>query len=206
MKLFWVALLLIQLATIAGAQDNALLTVVRGSVTSWTPMAGGKGLFTVRTVDYRTEQCSYDTSTFFARLGQKASLPGDLGERVEVICDRNGHAECFARTIRTWQMPTTTLPARSSYSSYLDSMLPRGNLVLSGIVTAVDDKLTLRTRKGEEMVLRLREDTRFLSSGVAGKKADLALNTTVFVRAGRNFENVLEAYQVVWGSILKVEP
>jgi hypothetical protein len=32
--------------------------------------------------------------------------------------------------------------------------------------------------------------------------ADLKPNTRVFIRAGKNFEDQVEAYQVIWGEIL----
>jgi len=33
--------------------------------------------------------------------------------------------------------------------------------------------------------------------------ADLKPNTRVFVRAGKNLEDQIEAYQIVWGEILQ---
>ena len=47
----------------------------------------------------------------------------------------------------------------------------------------------------------LREDTRYVDSGVPTTQAQLAINTRVFIRGGKNFENTLEAYQVMWGEI-----
>jgi hypothetical protein len=61
--------------------------------------------------------------------------------------------------------------------------------------------LVLRTREDAEKIILLREDTRYLDSGVPVDYTKLSVNTRVFIRGGKNFENDLEAYQVIWGEI-----
>jgi hypothetical protein len=61
--------------------------------------------------------------------------------------------------------------------------------------------LVLRTRTEPEKMVHLRADTRFLDSGLPATSEELAVNTRVFIRGGKNFENDLEAFQVVWGEI-----
>ena len=40
-----------------------------------------------------------------------------------------------------------------------------------------------------------------MDSGVPTTPTELAVNTRVFIRGGKSFENILEAYQVMWGEI-----
>jgi hypothetical protein len=86
--------------------------------------------------------------------------------------------------------------------SMIENMYPRGNLTFGGVVIRRSPTvLVLRTRTEPEKLVRLREDTRFLYSGSPATSGDVAVNTRVFVRAGKNFENDVEAYQVIWGEI-----
>jgi hypothetical protein len=61
--------------------------------------------------------------------------------------------------------------------------------------------LVLKTKDEPERMVLLRDDTRFLESGFPADRKALAVNTRVFIRGGRNIENDLEAYQVIWGQI-----
>jgi len=61
--------------------------------------------------------------------------------------------------------------------------------------------LTLRTRVDGEKLILLRQDTRYIGDGQRVGADGLKRNTRVFVRAGRNLDNDVEAYQVVWGGI-----
>jgi len=65
--------------------------------------------------------------------------------------------------------------------------------------------LYLRSRAGERSAIRLRPDTRFLMEGQPSELGSLRANLVVFVRAGKNLDNEVEAYQVVWGEILQPE-
>ena len=55
---------------------------------------------------------------------------------------------------------------------------------------------------GEKTIL-LRQDTRYVSEGHLVEAAELSPETRVFVRAGKNSNGQIEAYQVVWGEILE---
>jgi hypothetical protein len=61
--------------------------------------------------------------------------------------------------------------------------------------------LTLRTRDGEQTLV-LRKDTRYLADGAQQDSTALAVNTRVFVRAGRALDGDVEAYQVMWGDVV----
>jgi hypothetical protein len=40
-----------------------------------------------------------------------------------------------------------------------------------------------------------------MDSGLPGELSTLVVNTRVSIRGGRNLDNELEAYQVIWGEI-----
>jgi hypothetical protein len=79
-------------------------------------------------------------------------------------------------------------------------------MTLSGLVMGVSsDVLTLKSRSGDYHTIYLRPDTRYSTEGHMAEASNLQVNTLVFVRCGRNLENQVEAYQVIWGEILKPE-
>ena len=83
-------------------------------------------------------------------------------------------------------------------------MALRGNITVAGVVLQVaDGVLVLRTRSNELRRILLRPDTRYFGEGQPLTVSGLPLSTRVFVRAGRNLEGNVEAYQIVWGSILE---
>ncbi len=49
----------------------------------------------------------------------------------------------------------------------------------------------------------MRPDTRFVRDGRTVEAASLKVNARVFVRGARNLDGAVEAYQVVWGEILR---
>ena len=90
-----------------------------------------------------------------------------------------------------------------AFRSLTESIFPRGNLTFSGVVVHLSpESLVLRTRSDGPKTLLIRPDTRYLEGGSQVDLPALKVNTRVFVRAGRNFEGEIEAYQVVWGEIL----
>jgi len=81
---------------------------------------------------------------------------------------------------------------------------PRGTMTLSGLVRGVKSNvLTLKSRTGNYETIQLRPDTRYSTEGQTAEAGNLRVNTLVFVRCGKNVENQVEAYHVVWGEILK---
>jgi len=78
-----------------------------------------------------------------------------------------------------------------------------GNLTFAGVVSRLNSqRLILHTRAGEETIL-IRQDTLYVDNGGTVNAADLQPNMRVFVRAGKNLYEQVEAYQVIWGSILE---
>lgn len=215
----WIAGVL--LATGLAAQDavppsNALITVLRGEFLEreGNPQSGE---FLVRMADHKVERCLYDAQTYVERVQQKSDLSAlTAGEPVEVIADRNGRAgRCYARAVRVVadqvaRRAITRLPVvppgrlNRVPLSPLGDLFPRGNLTFAGIVRRVSPELlVVQTRADGPKSLVLRPDTRYLSGGSAVSLSSLQINTRVFIRAGKNFDDELEAYQIVWGDILQ---
>jgi hypothetical protein len=91
--------------------------------------------------------------------------------------------------------------------SLLDDLVPRGDLMLAGVVrTLKPGRMVVRTRAQEDLEILLRDDTRYFGDGRESAYAGLRVNERVFVRGGRNLEDEIEAYQVVWGGILRPTP
>jgi hypothetical protein len=64
------------------------------------------------------------------------------------------------------------------------------------------ERLVLHTRDGGEQALMLGKDTRFVQDGEIVTAEALPVNTRVFIRAGKDLYDQVEAYQVIWGKIL----
>jgi len=174
------------------AQQTMPVGILRGNLVTWQ-----NGSLSVRQADGAVYDCSYDNHTLFQRNQwpiQSSELAG--GEPVEVVSDRwPATRACYVRMVSvvyaSLKSPRRRVPVAEVW-------VPRGYLTYSGLVVKHEDsKITLKTRSGPR-TLRLRPDTRY------SEASQPLLNKHVFVRAGRNLEGVLEAYQVMWGEILLV--
>ena len=91
---------------------------------------------------------------------------------------------------------------RATRNAQLD-LVPTGNLTFSGVVFRLNgERAVLHTRETGDQSILLRADTRYLHDGVTVDAKDLKPNTRVYIRAGKNLYDEVEAYQIVWGSIL----
>jgi hypothetical protein len=80
----------------------------------------------------------------------------------------------------------------------IEVWLPQGYLTYSGLVAKRENsKITFKTRAGP-LTLLLHSNTRYTDAAAP------LVNKHVYVRAGRNVQGQLEAYQVIWGEILRV--
>jgi hypothetical protein len=103
----------------------------------------------------------------------------------------------------------TTAPVNPGYrvnlrrsNTIIDQLYPRGNLTFSGVIIRMNPQMmVVRTRTEGEKTILLRQDTRYMDSGLPAEISMLAVNTRVSIRGGRNLDNELEAYQVIWGQI-----
>jgi hypothetical protein len=196
----WPSLLLLLSASLH-AEESMPRGIVRGSLVSWEGAAGA-GALTVRNADGLVSGCSYDRHTYFERNHWPVEITTlAAGDPVEVVADRRpGSSACYVRMLQvTVQAP---VGRRAATPRVVESFQPRGNLSFAGLVRRRDaGTVTLKTRTGERTLL-LRSDTRYLGEGMRADSAALGVNMHVFVRAGRNMEGQVEAYQVVWGEIL----
>jgi hypothetical protein len=195
-------------AALAMAQQPPTLDLVHGELLETEGLE-----FAVRSDDYRVHRFRVDDQTFVERDQQRVKLPELLaGDIIDVVTDRTipPAGPRYARLVKVskarLEAKTTPTPSsRFRYSDYPNSiLLSRGAQTFSGIITRMrDSRIVLRTRSGEERMFRLRGDTIFRNAGRSVSASDVVMQSPVFIRAGRSIENELEAYEVMWGEILK---
>jgi hypothetical protein len=191
--------------------EQAPSGIVRGQLVNWTGAPGG-GQLTIASAagEY---SCTFDAKTYMERDGQmvaiKAFSPGD---RIELVTDRKpGSDVCYARTLHAVEQPVVRKipghrPPLQQGPSPTEAWAPRGDMTFSGVVVRVlPEMMVLRTRSEPRQTIQLRRDTRYMSDGVRVDAADLKVNTHVFVRCGRNLDDEIEAFQVIWGGIVHPE-
>ncbi len=188
--------------------------VVRGVLLERDPQCAA-GEFSVRGADNQVFRYKFDAKTYVERESQLIDVARlHLGEKVEVVSDSlPGLFLRYARTIQVIEdpppAPALAMARRHPYRSAPERPIPFlnpayfGNLTYAGVVFRLNDKqLVLHTRDGDRTIL-LREDTRYLENGGLVGAAALKPNMRVFVRAGKDLYNQVEAYQVIWGGILE---
>jgi hypothetical protein len=197
---------------VAWAQENAPAGLLTGDFVSWTGTPRS-GQFVFQSAGNRIYSCTYDDKTYVERESRRISIASaEKGDRLEIVSDyRKDSIVCYARLVhvldpqRTYVMPGVRPRAKTS-SRPAELFGPRGDMTLSGLVMGVTSGvLTLKARTGEYRTIHLRPDTRYSTEGQTAEASNLRVNTLVFVRCSRNLENEVEAYQVVWGEILKPE-
>jgi hypothetical protein len=167
------------------------------------------GEFAIRAPGNQVYRYRFDAKT----LVERDTLSGGMGhlhpgDRVTVQSDpvADSLLRC-ARTVRVLKAGVQPALADSRLQSdafpWLDRTPPSGNLTYAGVVSRFSGQsLVLRTRTGEQTLL-IRRDTRYVDNGDTVEAAELRPNMRVFVRAGKNLYEQVEAYQVIWGSILE---
>jgi hypothetical protein len=187
--------------------------IFRGALIGWQGVAAGDLTIRTNTPGTPTDLvCHYDSHSYIARDRHRIAVSSlKTGEALEILADRRlGSNSCYARMVQVIDLEAERLAAERArhfheQSTGLRSVFftPRGDRTLAGIVVRLTSRLLiLRTNRGET-TLALRPDTRYLGDGIRADPADLRVNTHVFVRAGKTIEGVVEAYQVMWGEILK---
>jgi hypothetical protein len=166
------------------------------------------GQFAVRAPDNQVYRFLFDART----LVERDTLTGNVerlnpGDKIAVESDAvAGSLLRFARAVRVLTPPAAleladtrlVTPARSAFERSPQT----GNLTFAGVVSRLNSQsLVLRTRGGEQTLL-IRRDTRYVDNGDTVEAAELRPTMRVFVRAGRNVYEQVEAYQVIWGRIL----
>lgn len=205
---------LIQLALLLGSASaqQAPIGIIRGDLTK-LDRTGDTGELHVKTTDGQEYRCSYDRKTYFEADNQLVTPAAiKTGDRVEIVSDRKpGSNVCYARSVHSIDSTASRVgpagrPRFRRVPSPTESFAPRGDMTFAGIVLSVNhDVLTLRTRAEGDKLILLRQDTRYIGDGQRVDADGLKRNTRVFVRAGRNLDNDIEAYQVIWGEIVRVQ-
>jgi len=172
------------------------------------------GEFAVRAQDNEVYRFQFNTRTSVDFDGLTSEVSRlTPGERVQVVSDEvSGSLLRYARAVyvlspvvvpRLQLADTRIRSAARPAGSLLDRILPTGTLTYAGVVSRLNDqRLVLHTRAGEETLL-IRRDTRYVDNGNTVEAAQLQPNMRVFIRAGKNLYEQVEAYQVIWGNILE---
>jgi len=167
------------------------------------------GELSLRVADNRVMRYQFDRKTYVERedhLIEAARLVA--GEVVEVLSDTvAGYTLRYARTIHVIQpLPPPrpqSLGRLRAYDPKAEPAVRAGNLTYSGVVFRVSpQRVILHTRESGDLSILLRKDTRYLAEGQLVGADTLKPNMRVFVRAGKDLYNDVEAYQVIWGTIL----
>jgi hypothetical protein len=195
------------LGAVAAAEPRPPLGILRGDLLSWDG-TWQNGILQLRLdsgIDY---SCNFNSATFFerdrVRIGVGKLRPGD---KLHVVSDRTSpSAKCFARMVKI--VAEHDAPFQwGAVRRATESFAPRGSLVYSGVIVQPEEgAFVLRTRSGERHRIMLRADTRFVDNGVVTGPEILTMNRQVYVRAGFNSEEEMEAYQVMSGEILQPSP
>jgi hypothetical protein len=197
----WFGLLLLgPLAAMAQTAESPAL--VRGVLLERDAQAAG-GEFSVRTGTNLVFRYRFDRNTYVEREEQLIDVARLApGEKVEVVSDVVPESVLrYARTIHV--MADSPPPRPASARRVPAPPALTGNLTFSGLVFRLNaGRLVLRMREGVRQTLLLRPDTRFVQDGESVEAQALAAGTRVFVVAGRDVWDQVEAYQVIWGRIL----
>lgn len=212
MRLLWLPVGIASLASFAGialAQTPPLVPALVRGVLLERDTQTPSGEFSVRAPDNQVYRYQFDRKTYVERDDQMIEVKRlEPGEKVEVVSDTvPGLILRYARTIHVLPEPAPARPSSANrlrvYRPSVERNLPTGNLTYSGVVFRLSgERLVLHTREGGEQSLLLRKDTRYLENGEIVDAATLKPNTRVFVRAGKDLYDQVEAYQVIWGKIL----
>jgi hypothetical protein len=207
----WGALLSMTAAAVAQqSAPTQPAAIVHGSLRE-CEISGGSGELSIRAGDNEVFRFRFDQKTYFEREREMAS-PAKLqkDDWLEIVADKlPGSALRYARTVHVIEQKPgsnklSSAARRRLYSSTPDPLFPRGDLTFAGVVEQLNsERLVLRTRADGDKTILLRQDTSYLSGGEQVEASTLRANTRVYIRAGKNLDNQIEAYQVVWGEILE---
>jgi hypothetical protein len=212
------AVLLALVALLGGnlaAQSRNVSPLIRGVLVDRENSPSGQ--LTVRTSDNQLFHYRFDPKTYVERDDRLIDVSRlDPGDKVEVLSDEGpASAVRYARTIHVLlREPPRQQPSqaggRSTEDPFLvrrtaaDPYLPLSTMSVAGVVDSLgQDWLVLHTRSRGNQTILLRRDTRYLGDGERVEHSDLHPNMRVFIRAGRNLFNEVEAYQIIWGQILE---
>ena len=209
---------------LVGAALLALVLRAEGPITRGRLLesdTGETGELSIRTATNHVYWYVYDARTYVESDNRLSSVPKlRKGDELEIVSDAGPVAALrYARTIHVMVSPPAQEVQAKAYSQgryalprnpvpredplKFDVLLARGTLTFAGQVCQLnDERLVLRTRANGEKVIFLRPDTRYMKDGGLVGASSLRLNTRVYVRAGKNLDGEIEAFQVIWGEIV----
>src|SRR4051812_45112592 len=178
------------------AQVSAPIGILRGELIEWQGSAAD-GDLSVRTLENQVYSCHFDSHTYLERDNQRLGFGGvKTGDKVEVVADRKpGTVRCYARTLRVMDnKPGVANPGYRvnlrTFRPTTEFLFPRGNMTFSGVILRLTPAMRVpRTGGDGEKTILLRQDTRYMDSGLLSKFEGPPANTRVFVRSGKNLEN-----------------
>ncbi|HTS65707.1 MAG TPA: hypothetical protein VMH28_26975 [Candidatus Acidoferrales bacterium] len=197
---------LLLVPVLGGAQTHASAGLVRGTVLECDTKTEGE--LSIRTADNQVLRYQFDHKTYAEReehlIEASRIVPG---EQVEVVSDSvPGSLLRYARTIHVIEPAP---PPRQLSQGRLRAYNPKtdtvrtGNLTYSGVIYRLSpEHLMIHSKESGDLTIQLRKDTRYIADGQVVDAGDLKPNTRVFIRAGKDLYNDVEAYQVIWGKIL----
>jgi len=173
----------------------------RGRMVSWEGSLT-KGILLASNNAGTVEACGFDALSILELSRQRVTVAKlEAGDPLEIITDHKpGSRDCYIRLLQV--IPPSPPPGRVNVVAKRPAIEPpHGDRTISGVIIRRDARsITVRTRDGEQTLL-LRKDTRYLGDGAQQDTSALVVNTRVFVRAGRDLDGGIEAYQVMWGEI-----
>ncbi|MBV6433442.1 MAG: hypothetical protein IANPNBLG_03620 [Bryobacteraceae bacterium] len=192
------------------AQDRPPAPLVRGVFQDWVG-AEENGTFRFHTADLQEHRCRFTSKTYFEQDHRRTYVSGIAkGENLEILSERTAEPpRCRALIVRVvadgkQRAPRPHPHAQTAYSP-TESFAPRGNLLFTGIILRVEEgSIVLRNRSGVRQVIQLRQDTRYIGSGLPDMRQAMPMGRPVQVRAGKTFEGDVEAFTIMWGEILRV--
>jgi hypothetical protein len=198
---------LLLFAWAGAAQSPADSPLVRGTVLECDARATGE--ISIRAAGNEVVRYRFDSKTYAERDEQLIEASRlKPGEKVEVLSERlPAYPLRYAMTIHVIQpLPPPrpqTLGRYRAYNPAAEPVLPAGNITYSGVVSRLNgERVLLHTREAGDFSILLRKDTRFLEDGQQVDAERLKPMMRVFVRAGKDVYQQVEAYQVIWGTIL----
>ncbi len=192
------------------AEGPAPLGIVQGKLVELKE-AQPYGELVIESAEKSLFRFQFNLRTYVERGRSRISIASiHVGETVEILSDVGQSSDTrYARIVHVSDpnappRPTPRPWRTKPYVSPTENIVPRGDLAFSGVIREISGgALVLRTRLDGDKQIRLRPDTRYLEGGSTVDAAALQANTRVYVRAGRNLEGDIEAYQVIWGAILE---
>jgi len=162
--------------------------------------SAAQGRVIARAANGEVSSCAYDSRTYMEADGERTSpLRLRIGDPLVIVADyRVGTGTCYTRTLHVAPSPKPNSHRAVAVVHKPAAIRVRGDRTISGrVVEVTPNQVMVRTRDDGDVALNLRPDTSYLGEG------SLSVNLHVSIRAGRNLQGGLEAYQVSWAELLR---